>query len=117
MGICCKPDSTNGHCSPTNAKHTCSEKSYDPAATKYSDVMSKGNLNYQMHAFCPLTSQANCGVSSSTSSDMSLAANSTQQTVYSNDMRYREGDQIYRQYDSCFYELNTATDIPAAKVD
>jgi len=36
---------------------------------------------------------------------MTLQANMTQQAVYSNEMRYKEGRSAKREYDSCYYEI------------
>lgn len=89
--ICCKPDAKTGYCSGSDDKHVCSMKSYDASPTKYKAVQSAGNRNYQMYAFCPLLSQRACGVSNDAAAEASLNATTSEQVVYSKEMRYRLG--------------------------
>lgn len=77
-GICCKPDFYGEHCN-SDSLHICSEPVHDTNSdSKYKDILSTENLNYQMFAFCTTTNQKNCGISSSTSVDMSLKASQTE---------------------------------------
>ena len=60
--ICCKNDATTGLCG--DDKHTCSMPSYDTdTQSKYKNVLTNGNRNYQMFAYCPMISQRACGIS------------------------------------------------------
>lgn len=55
IGICCKLDATEGICAPNNPDISCSMKSYDvDANSTYREVISAGNRNYQMFAYCPM---------------------------------------------------------------
>ena len=66
-----------------------------------------------MFAFCPMVSHQSCGVIDSNfggSTDMNLIANSNIKVVQSKGMKYREGRPNYRQYDACFYQINSKQD-------
>lgn len=109
-GVCCKPDSTQGHCQPDNAEHTCSMKSFDDSGSStYKDVLSSSSKNFQMFAFCPTLNMQSCGLSESSNYDMTLRAGTDKQSVSSNQMRYVTGvTQDKRQYDACYYVLTAA---------
>ena len=65
---------------------------------KYADVMSPGNLNHQMFAYCPGLSQANCGISDDTTSTDTtlLATNRGRKSISTNDMKKVDGGQLER---------------------
>lgn len=71
--FCCRQDSTEGFCSP-NSDYECSMPSYElePEQSKYKDVLTKTNLNYQMFAFCPMISQRICGIANDDNTNVTL---------------------------------------------
>lgn len=108
--VCCKPDYEGQHCSPNDSQHICSQPVMGKESDdEFTDVRSKGNLNHQLFAFCPMISQEVCGIANSTSIDMGLKAGIEVQTISTSDLKYREGRPEYRQYDACYYEI-TASD-------
>lgn len=105
-GICCKPNYSGDHCGPSDSEHTCSEPSFvEEPDGKNAAILTNGQLNYQMFAFCPIVSQARCGVSPSSSYDMGLIAGAGVKEVKTTDLRYREGMPEIREYDACYYEV------------
>lgn len=108
--ICCRsevPDS--GYCSGNDGKHICSMPSHDKdPESKYKDVLSEGNKNYQMFAFCPMLNSGGknvCGVPASDNTDYRLFANLESQTVSVDSLRFRRGNSEVRAYDFCHYEI------------
>ena len=77
-----------------------------PDQSPYKDVLSEGNRNFQMFAYCPKVSQISCGISKSFDTDTSLFATDNELVVYSKEMKYRKGDTSTRQYDFCNYKLS-----------
>ena len=91
-GICCKPDSTDDECNdPLDQKQVCSMKSLDyDEESKYQDVLSKWNINFQMFAFCPMVNHRICGISDDfDNNDMTLYATEEVQTLETDEMVYR----------------------------
>jgi len=111
LGICCKPDSTDEHCGDTNTKHVCSSPSYDELPDKYTEVLTGNRRNYQMFAFCPSIDQRICGISQFPLNDHRLNATEFEKSLYSDKMRYIEGNQREREYDSCYYEINKGPEV------
>ena len=110
-GVCCKPEYTGTHCGPSNPSHVCSPASVVQDLTSdYKNVLTDQTRNYQLFAFCPMTTQEICGLGTSNSTDMTLKANGTFQTVHTTDLKYVEGRPEFRQHDACYYEI-TAVDI------
>lgn len=71
-GICCKPGSTSKECT-NDLNHICSDLAEDTDPNSPNKpILSKNNMNHQMFAFCPLTNQKVCGISESTSTDMTV---------------------------------------------
>ena len=105
IGICCKLNATEGPCAPNNKEGTCSMKADDKEPTLYKDVLSAGNRNYQMFAFCPTINQNHCGIGDSNQTDFVLKANSSVQTLQTSSLKYMLGDQFTREYDACHYHL------------
>lgn len=109
--ICCKPGSTNKECR-NGRTMVCSEPAvleedhHDEEESFHDILTTRDQLNHQMFAFCTLTSQKVCGISSSTSTDMRINAGSEARTISSNTMRYTpEGAKS--SHDSCYYEIGT----------
>lgn len=69
-----------------------------------------------MFAFCPNINQRTCGVSTQDSHDMRLKANTKKQLVYSKDMRYRDGNDSYRESDACYYEITLSDRLTSMKI-
>lgn len=112
-GICCKPNATEGICSGDDGIHECSMPvSGNDTDPELHDILTEspnGLVNHQMFAFCPMTSQATCGIpkGSSESLDMTLMVTSEKQTFKTEDLQYKwQGlPPSERRYQSCFYEL------------
>jgi len=83
-GVCCKPDFDGQHCN-NDGDHYCSEPSYftDTTSPVY-DIVSDGDLDHQLFAFCTMTTRKICGIDDSASNDMSILANTTTKTISSN---------------------------------
>ena len=61
-GMCCKPEYQGEYC-VTNDEYVCSQPvDEEDTLANYTDILTDGELNYQMHAFCPATTEAICGV-------------------------------------------------------
>lgn len=63
-----------------------------------------------MFAFCPLTNQKVCGISGTTSTDMSITLKEFEEaTIGPLNLKYTEGEsgdrENTRQYDSCYYMI------------
>ena len=102
-GVCCKPNFKGTHCGPSDTQHTCSEPT-EPEDDQSKEIAT-GGLNYQLFAFCPMVSQATCGISDSSSYDMSMHAVRQIKTLSTDQLKYREGRPEYRHYDACYYEI------------
>lgn len=115
-GICCKPGSTSRNCK-NGRTSVCSEPAIlqesgeeDDEAESYRDIVTTPDqLNHQMFAFCTLTTQKMCGISKSSSTDMTIISELEAQTISTNSLSYTEGvkrkESRTRKYDSCYYEI------------
>ena len=109
--ICCKPGSTDFHC--TREDLVCSM----PAVTvdessKYTPVATDGIFNYQMYAFCPAIDHVKCGISEEAdNTDFQLSTTESRQTISTSEMRFREGNQYTREYDACHYMIKNGVDV------
>ena len=64
IGICCRGDYYDGFCADNHPELQCSMRSYDSDEDSiYKNVLSNGNRNHQMFAFCPNINQQTCGIS------------------------------------------------------
>jgi len=70
-----------------------------------------------MFAYCPNVNQRTCGISIEDSNDHKLLANSKKQIVYSKDMRYRVGNESYREMDACYYEVIMSDEMTTEKLE
>lgn len=106
--FCCDPDSTDLYCGAGKLDDfECSPPSYErsPETSPYKPILSAGNRNYQMFAYCSTVNQRACGISKETSTESALKVKDIEQVVYSKEMRYRLGTVQVREYDFCHYEL------------
>ena len=103
-GICCKQDSTDPLCD--NSLLDCSMDSFGDSEGKYSDVLTGGDRNNQMFAYCPLLPFAECGLTKSNDDDVVfsniLSASGADQTV-STTMQRIDGSSEVRRFDACYY--------------
>ena len=97
----------------------CSQNSFekDDNPTKYKSVLTEGGRNHQMFAYCPNVNQRTCGISIEDSTDHKLLATSKKQIVYSKDMRYRVGNESYREMDACYYEVIMSDEMTTEKLE
>lgn len=117
-GICCKNGATSGACfvDESNDMH-CSPPSIDDGG-KYKDVMTQGNRNYQLFAFCPGIDQKRCGISDKAGHrEFELHASEGQQSVGTSEMRYRDGGSESREYDACHYMIYDGSGAHARRLE
>lgn len=91
LGICCKPNANLGVCDPRNEMISCSGKAYDPFPDKFGDVLTGGLWNHQLFAYCPGLSRRHCGLDAENSPDTRLRASEFEQSLDTQELRYREG--------------------------
>ena len=84
--------------------------SIDTPASAYKNVLTPAPdaslRNYQTFAYCPYLKQKHCGISDLESSDVTLHATKTPQTVSTNTMFFkktRTSAEDFRKYDFCHY--------------
>ena len=105
-GVCCKSSYDGPHCN-NDSKHLCSAPSFiTDKESKWADILSPDNLNYQMFAFCPSINQKICGLSDDPSkTDLSAYATLEKKKISVSNLKYIEGDSKTRVHHSCFYEI------------
>ena len=113
-GICCQKNSKALACNTSFSfnENQCSEPVHDismqPAdpQKQVEQQVSTFRPNHLMFAFCPMTNQSMCGISSNeTGLDMRLSARRRKRTMKIEGLKYIEGDHLTRRYDSCYYEI------------
>lgn len=71
-----------------------------------------------MFAYCPLISQATCGISNSNKKEFELGALEDEQIVYSKEMKYKnKGDAATRKYDFCHYDIFKNKKLTSDKIE
>ena len=103
--VCCRSGFDGEYCN-NDDDHVCSQPAYTlDTSDPYYDILSPGNLNHQMFAFCTTTEASTCGLIENASSDMKVRANTDLKTVSTNEVYFKKGAPHVRSYDSCYYEV------------
>ena len=103
--ICCR-EGFNGQYCNNEEDVVCSEPAHtDNKTSPFYNILSPGNLNHQMFAFCTKTDAQTCGLTENSSFDMRVKANTDLKTVTTDQIYWKKGAPSVRSYDSCFYEI------------
>ena len=94
--FCCKQDYNEGYCKDgsehgfgrSSIEMVCSPPSFGNGG-KFAPVLSPGNRNYQMFAYCPTINQQRCGFPNGTlSKEMQLLAGLDKSIVKASELKY-----------------------------
>ena len=79
--VCCRPGFSGEYCN-NDDDHICSQPAHsNDQSSPFWDILSPGNMNHQMFAYCTKTSQKTCGINDSDSTDMKIKADTSIKTV------------------------------------
>ena len=105
-GLCCKPGYDGYHCNNED-KNICSPPSRDTDfLSKWADVVSPDDINYQMFAYCPGVNEKVCGISDDPKKvGMNIYAGVDKKTLSIANLKYVDGNISTRSHQACYYQI------------